>query len=149
MQINILLADDDEDDRLFFSMALSKISMPTTLATVEDGESLMDYLTKGQCIIPDVLFLDVNMPRKNGLECLVEIKANERVKDLPVVIYSTFMNSAVSDVFYQKGAHYFLRKCNLSELIVYLHYTLINLTNNNFKRETQDKFIVSLPRSTT
>ena len=87
--INILLADDDKDDRLFFENALKEITIPTQLKTVNDGEELMDYLDKNQEHLPDILFLDLSMPRKTGYECLTEIKENIKLKDIHVVVFST------------------------------------------------------------
>ena len=86
---NILLADDDYDDRLFFAKALNEIAIDTQLKTVNNGEELMDYLTENCEHIPDILFLDLSMPRKTGFECLIEIKENEKMKSLPVVMFST------------------------------------------------------------
>ena len=82
-QLNFLLADDDTDDRYFFGKALKELSIPSTLTTVEDGEKLMDYLSENSKQLPDVLFLDLNMPCKNGAECLTEIKNDQQLKHLP------------------------------------------------------------------
>src|ERR1035437_5259382 len=87
--INILLADDDTDDRSFFEKALKEVAISTNLKTANDGELLMKYLADNSEQLPTVLFLGVNMPRKNGFECLVEISENEKLKDLPVVIFAT------------------------------------------------------------
>ena len=72
--------DDDLDDCLFFKSAVAEFSLPTQLETVHDGEQLMQHLTKEQSNLPDVLFLDLNMPRMNGFECLAEIKTNKAKK---------------------------------------------------------------------
>lgn len=85
--LNILLVDDDKDDRFFFARALKALSIPTILVTISDGEQLMSYLSKNSEQLPDVLFLDLNMPRKNGNECLSEIKLNKKIKQLPVILY--------------------------------------------------------------
>ena len=87
--LNILLADDDIDDCKFFSDALDALPVSTNLKTLNDGEQLMNYLFENSDSLPDVVFLDINMPRKNGLDCLLEIKTNSKLKDLPVVILST------------------------------------------------------------
>ena len=91
-KLSILLADDDKDDRFFFSMALESLTVPTQLAIVLDGEKLMVYLDENSHQLPDVLFLDLNMPRKNGFECLNEIKQNNKLNELLVIIYSTSFN---------------------------------------------------------
>ncbi len=82
-QLNILLADDDTDDCVFFKRALKELAIPISLTTVHDGEQLMDFLANKTNELPHVLFLDLNMPRKNGFECLSEIKSNEKLSQLP------------------------------------------------------------------
>ena len=98
--INILLAEDDKDDRFFFEKALKEISIPTNLNTVNDGEELMEYLDKNIEHLPDILFLDLSMPRKTGFECLIEIKENIKLKEIQVVVFST---SFSRDTIYEKG----------------------------------------------
>jgi len=102
-QYNLLLADDDEDDCDFFKEALDELHLPTSLVTVNDGVQLMDFLSeKSVENLPDILFLDLNMPRKNGLECLREIKQNEAYKNLPVIIFSTSLDRDIVDLVYEK-----------------------------------------------
>ena len=88
-QLNILLADDDTDDCIFFENALGELLLSTNLTTVHDGEQLMLLLTKNSTENFDVLFLDLNMPRKNGITCLDEIKHTDKLKSIPVIIFST------------------------------------------------------------
>ena len=88
-QLHILLADDDIDDCNFFDKALQALPISSNLTTVRDGERLMIYLDENSEQLPDVLFLDINMPRKSGFECLSEIKENIKLKDIPVVMFST------------------------------------------------------------
>lgn len=109
-QLNILLADDDKDDRLFFSMALDALTIPTQLVAVVDGEKLMAYLDENRHQLPDVIFLDLNMPRKNGFECLLEIKRDDILSLLPVIIFSTSFEQDVVNNLYKNGAKYFIRK---------------------------------------
>ena len=98
--LNILLADDDTDNCFFFDKALKEIPIATHLTTVHNGEQLMNYLIKNSDHLPDVLFLDLNMPRKTAFECLVEIKENEKLKNLPVIIFSTLFPR---DINYERG----------------------------------------------
>lgn len=142
--LNILLADDDRDDRYFFDKALKDLPIQTRLTTAEDGEMLMAYLLKYSEKLPDVLFLDLNMPRKNGLECLVEIKSNEKLKKLPVIIYSTSLHEDVADLLYKKGAHYYVRKTDLAELKKILLRILTLMIEKNFTQPSRGEFIISL-----
>jgi CheY-like chemotaxis protein len=141
---NILLADDDADDRFFFDKALRKITIPTSLVTVVDGEKLMNYLSESPENLPDVLFLDLNMPRKNGLECLSEIKLNKKLMKLPVIIYSTHLHEKDAGLLYQQGAHYYIRKTDMIELTKILYRILNRLVVNKFARPTVEKFIFTM-----
>ncbi|MEJ7611468.1 MAG: response regulator [Ferruginibacter sp.] len=108
---HILLADDDSDDCYFFKQALAELSVKATFTNVFDGEQLMHFLRDAHQL-PDVLFLDLNMPRKDGLSCLVEIKASERYKKLPVAALSTSFNRTVADKLQEIGALCFFQKPN-------------------------------------
>lgn len=140
----ILLADDDNDDRFFFEKALKTLSIPTQLTCVEDGKRLMTYLLKHTDDLPDVLFLDLNMPLKNGSECLQEIKANKKLKELPVIIYSTSLHEDVAELLYQKGAHYYVRKTDLADLEKILERVLNLLVDKEFERPERSEFIINL-----
>ena len=109
-QLNILLADDDADDCIFFEQALVELIIPTHLTSVHDGEQLKQLLTSEIIQLPNILFLDLNMPRKNGFECLSEIKTSEKLKQLPVIVFSTSFEQEVVNMLYQNGAQYFIRK---------------------------------------
>ena len=84
--LNILLADDDMDDRYFFEKALQEIPLETALTKVSNGEQLMGYLHENTARLPDILFLDLNMPGKNGFECLDQIKSDKKLGTIPVII---------------------------------------------------------------
>lgn len=107
---NILLADDDDDDRLLFTDVLKEYSKDSNLTFAHNGEHLMTILRSEE--LPDVLFLDLNMPLKNGIECLSEIRGDEKLKDLPVVIFSTSSHPGTISQMYDIGAHLYVRKPN-------------------------------------
>jgi len=114
--LHIILADDDIDDRSFFEKALKEIPIPNHLTMVKDGEELMNYLHKNIDQLPDVLFLDLSMPRKTGFECLSEIKEDEKLKDLPVIMLSTSFprdnkyEQNIINMLYTIGAMDYIRK---------------------------------------
>jgi CheY-like chemotaxis protein len=143
--LTILLADDDRDDRYFFLKALKDLSLSVRFNTVEDGEQLITYLLKNVENLPDVLFLDLNMPRKSGSECLEEIKQHPKLKSLPVVIYSTSLYGDVADLLYRNGAHYYMRKSDFNEMKQVLKRVLTLLVESKFKRPPMREFIVSMP----
>ena len=104
----ILLADDDEDDRMLFEDALQQIRSEVRLSTAGDGHTLLKMLRKGP--LPDVIFLDLNMPGKNGFECLQEIRKEEAFRPIPVIIFSTTSQLDAVNRTYELGANYFMRK---------------------------------------
>ncbi len=141
--IKILLTDDDSDDILLFREVLAELPFRTELATVYNGEQLMNLLLRGPDNLPDILFLDLNMPRKNGYECLVEIKKNETLNKLPVVIFSTACDPEIIKQLYRHGVYSFFRKPNkFEELKKLVHDILKDFGANRavlFPHESADK----------
>jgi CheY-like chemotaxis protein len=107
---HILLADDDEADRLLFTDAFSELKIETVVQTVNNGVQLMEYLQKKEKPLPQLLFLDLNMPRKNGLQCLMEIRSNEKLKDISVAIYSTSNSEKDIEETFLHGANIYIHK---------------------------------------
>ena len=85
----IFLADDDADDCMLFEDALREVSTSTELTTANDGVELINLMETSVPPPPDVIFLDLNMPRKNGFECLEQIRKTKKWASIPVVIFST------------------------------------------------------------
>jgi CheY-like chemotaxis protein len=83
---SVVLADDDADHALLFGRVLDQVDPSKKLHIVRDGQELLSFLTQQ---VPDLLFLDLNMPARHGLECLWEIRQTLRLKDLPVVVYTS------------------------------------------------------------
>lgn len=108
----VVLADDDEDDRLFFSEAFDELKMQTKVDIYKDGVALMLALNKSDSILPNILFLDLNMPMKSGLECLKEIKTNQRFKDIAIAIYSTSASEEDIEDTFVNGANIYIKKPN-------------------------------------
>ncbi|MES2479585.1 MAG: response regulator [Bacteroidota bacterium] len=107
--IKILLADDDSDDRLFFQEAFEEIKIKTIVQTVKDGVELMSYL-KSSDQLPHILFLDLNMPRKSGMDCLKEIRRIDRLKDMAIAIYSTSSTEDDIEETFVQGANVYIKK---------------------------------------
>lgn len=110
--VEILLVDDDQDDRSIFSDALSELKMETSLTLLEDGRDLVGYLEDTKNKRPDILFLDLNMPYKSGVECLKEIRAIEKFRNLSVAIYSTSNSEKDMEDTFINGANIYIRKPN-------------------------------------
>jgi DNA-binding NarL/FixJ family response regulator len=108
-KLNVILADDDPDDRELFAAAWAEVDGHTTLTTVEDGETLFRKL-EAMSPAPDIIFLDLNMPRKNGRECLAEIHRNKAYNSIAVFIYSTSMSPQEIEDAWNGGAACLIRK---------------------------------------
>ena len=108
--ILITLADDDEDDRLFFTDAFDELKINTVVNTVNNGVQLMDFLNNPESVLPNIIFLDLNMPIKSGIDCLKEIKQNDRFKDIAVAIYSTSSSDEDVENTFVLGANIYIKK---------------------------------------
>lgn len=146
--LNILLADDDKDDCIFVKEALDGLSISTNLTVVHDGEKLMELLTNSSVELPNILFLDINMPRKNGFECLAEIKQNSKLKAFPVVIFSTSYEQEMVNLLYESGAQYFIRKP--AEFAIFKKIILSTLTliaQGNNEQPVRGEFVLTAGNS--
>jgi len=111
---HVMLAEDDEDDYLVFSLAISEVPLKILLTRAEDGEKLMRLLNEK---LPDILFLDLLMPCKDGHECLREIRADKRFDSLPIIIYSSLEDLRNIELTYRQGANlYAIKPTNLNDL---------------------------------
>ena len=139
--IYIILADDDQDDRLFFTDAFDELKIKTRVVTFKDGVELMNYLNKENTLLPNVLFLDLNMPKKTGIECLNEIKANSKMSEIAIVIYSTSASEEDIEKTFVLGANIYIKKPDsfkklkqvLSEVVsINWQYHTNSLNKDNF-----------------
>ncbi|MDB5246646.1 MAG: response regulator receiver protein [Segetibacter sp.] len=105
---HIVIADDDDDDVDLFRTAVEEICLQLTLTVASDGVkliSLLDSIAK-----PDAIFLDLNMPRKSGKECLVEIRTKDEFNDVPIIMFSTSNQTNDIDFCLKNGANHYLVK---------------------------------------
>ena len=111
------LVDDDLDDHEIFQIALENLDVNIELRTAFDGRDALDRLEKDVLFLPDYIFLDLNMPRLNGLQCLHELKKTERLKNIPVIIYTTSSEERHKSQAIDLGAQEFITKpANVDEL---------------------------------
>jgi CheY-like chemotaxis protein len=137
---DLLIADDDHDDQLILQEVIAEFSTEIKTRCVSDGRQLMDAL-KNQPL-PDLLFLDLNMPYKNGVQCLAELRQLERCKDLPVVVFSTSSNAKDISHCFDNGAQLFFSKPWGIDLYKELVHTILQTDWSSFKRpETERQFI--------
>lgn len=143
--LHIMLADDDEDDRLFFKEAFEEVKINYRISAFNDGEQLMEHLYDTSNPLPDIIFLDLNMPRKSGIECLKEIRANDRLKKISVAIYSTSSSEQDIEDTFVSGANVYIKKPNDFNM---LKKILSDVVHINWQYITdglnKDSFILSL-----
>ncbi len=124
----ILLVDDDIDDQEMFMSALEFIDESIICYTAPNGYEAIMQLNSAE-FLPDLIFLDLNMPVMNGVQFLREIKATHKAKDVPVVIYSTASDMQTIQEAKQLGAFEFITKPEkFSELVGLLHGLLYSAT---------------------
>jgi CheY-like chemotaxis protein len=140
--VHLLLADDDEDDCMLFQTALEELSVSAKLDTVSDGYQLMQYLYKNWQELPQILFLDLNMPCKNGFECLIEMKRDKHLKLMPVVIFSTSYDQTMVDGLFQNGAHHYIRKPEAFETLKNLIRQAIIFTLEEELPRSRENFVI-------
>ncbi|MBF0464359.1 MAG: response regulator [Nitrospirae bacterium] len=116
---SVMLVDDDEDDYLLFRDALKKIDIPAEVIWVSDSEELSRYLLPKT--LPDLIFLDLNMPRKDGFEVLEDMKKDNQLCRIPIIVLTT--SNAAEDVerCYLLGVNSYIKKPNVFSQ---LHSTL-------------------------
>lgn len=107
---SIILTDDDEDDRDIFRSALQSIHPDVVLHTFADGEELRAFLCHEPTELPHLVFLDINMPRLNGFECLAMLRERFKPQELPVVMYTTSNDRADQEKAARLGANLYARK---------------------------------------
>ena len=106
----VILADDDKDDQETFHEALKETKIPAELITVNNGKELLDTLKDPAEPDPDIIFIDINMPVKNGKEVLAEIKSDEELSKIPTVMLSTSENTKDVEDAFNGGASLYVRK---------------------------------------
>ena len=145
-ELHILLADDDKDDCLFFEEAITGLIPLTNFTAMHNGEQLMQLLSNQTGKLPHILFLDLNMPRKNGFECLAEIKQNKKLKTLPVVIFSTSFEQEVVNQLYDSGAQYFIRKPSEFSLFkkIILHTLNLIMQEAKVTQPAKEDFVLTV-----
>ena len=129
---NILFVDDDKDDCLFFKDALDELPIYSNLTTVYDGDQMM-HLLRSKDIFPSVIFLDLNMPCKYGLDCLTEIKNNaefefNKINEIPILLFSTSNDKELINQMYTKNATYYIQNPNVFRDLKKIIHHALNLT---------------------
>ncbi len=144
---HIFLTDDDDDDCLLFSEALQEIcpANQAQLTITHDGVKLMQALDQTPDAAPQVIFLDLNMPRKNGFECLDEIRRDPKLKNIPIVVFSTNSNNDVVDRTYSQGANYYICKPQSFQTLKKTIEIVLSLNAVQLQQQPiRDRFVINV-----
>lgn len=124
----IYMADDDEDDRMLFLDAVDELGIPVKLKQAEDGQRLLDILYRRVRQLPEIIFLDINMPAKNGFECLREIRGSDMpFRNLKVIMLSTSGSAENIELSYELGADFYAVKPNTFQGLKDLLHNIITM----------------------
>lgn len=127
---------------MFSLQTTTAMTAYTRLTAVNDGEQLMELLGNNDKL-PEVLFLDLNMPRKNGFECLAEIKATPTLQNLPVVIFSTSFDNEIVTKLYNEGANFYIRKpSEFRKFAEIIHRAISAVNQAQLLKSTRENFIL-------
>ena len=141
---HILVVDDDEDDRMFFEEVVKELPYLVHTTIARDGDEAIKTLLQ-LAALPDVIFLDLNMPLKNGLDCLNEIKQNQKIKSIPVIIFSTSSYPTMINQAYDAGAHLYIRKANnFLDFKKSIQYVLSINWKVNISRPPREEFVLRI-----
>ncbi|PZR24404.1 MAG: response regulator [Flavobacterium psychrophilum] len=139
---NIFLAEDDNDDVLFFKLALQDISADCNLTVFSNGQELISRL-KESGDVPDILFLDINMPILNGLDTLKRVREFPALRSLPVVVYSTSSSELDIRQAEENGAgHYMVKPCNMDKLREVIERMLTYDWKNHRVLQESEEFVI-------
>lgn len=116
----LLIVDDDPDDRALFIAAVKEVEESMICISADNGQQALEILKNTESRLPDFIVLDLRMPRYSGKKCLSAIKADERLKDIPVFIYTTSSNVDESNELAKMGACHFMTKPGNADEIYYL-----------------------------
>lgn len=109
LQKEIMLAEDDSDDVEIFDLGLKGLNFPYVLRHAENGDVLFIMLKDR---LPYILFLDIHMPCKDGMACIVEIRKNREYDKMPVIMYTSEISKRIIEEAYRSGANLYLAKTN-------------------------------------
>lgn len=118
--ISVLIVDDDADDRKLFEEAVKEIDERIKCITAKDGQYALELLKSRMDALPNLIFLDLRLPRFSGRKCLLELKKDIRLKHIPVIIYTTSREVQDSIELKNMGAVHFISKPNNPEEIYFI-----------------------------
>ncbi|MEO5359481.1 MAG: response regulator [Nitrospirota bacterium] len=152
-QFQILHADDDEDDNILIADAFKETGLNANITWVEDGEKLLEYLSKKAH--PDLILLDLNMPRKDGLETLQAIKSDVTMRPIPIIAMTTSSSKEDIQQCYNLGVNSYVRKpesfdrlIEIAGIISKYWFNAVELPEKSAKMTTDSQYVKILTKNT-
>ena len=139
-----LIIDDDPDDQEIFMMCVEKVKNNINCSTADSGVEAISMLTLDPGFIPDYIFLDVNMPYKDGVETLVEIRKLKKYDQLPIVMYSTTKVADTINACYNAGANLFVVKPEDFDGMVKVVNKICTIDWKNFNKLPREEFVITV-----
>lgn len=125
LYLSILLVDDDVEDQEIFLDAIKEVDPLVHCACATDAEAALKLLSSDAIVKPDLLFIDLNMPKQNGKQLLLELKKSDNLKDIPVIMYSTFFGeNDIQEITTLGAVHYLVKATRFNDLCNALRHIL-------------------------
>lgn len=140
--LKVLFVDDDSDESYLFNEALEQAGLNIYLTRANDGNGLIASLVSNEAL-PDLVIMDINMPYKNGVEALTEIRSNPKFQRLPLVIYSTNKNEKSINDCFAKGANLFVVKPNDFDGMLKVVKKICTIDWKNAGKFSREEFVVT------
>ena len=142
--VKVTLADDDREDQQLFQEALDKTGTNAQLTVVNNGQELVNSLKDHEQEKPDIIFLDINMPLKDGKQALKEIKKDEELKEIPTVVLSTSGSATDVKETFESGASAYVKKpSSFGSLILILKKVFFFHWAGKLLKPIWDRFFIS------
>ncbi len=142
--LKVLFVDDDSDESYLFNEALEQSELPIILTRAHDGNQLLTELKTGR--VPDIILIDINMPYKDGIEALEDIRENDAYKNIFIIIYSISADKTSIKKAYDIGADLYLVKPHDFDGMLSVVKKVYSIDWPNFKRPGRDKFVLDLSK---
>jgi DNA-binding response OmpR family regulator len=139
--VNIFIAEDDSDDFLLLKEAIQTILPKFNILHSINGKAFLNSITKG--IEADLIFLDLNIPQKNGIDCLIELRKMDKLAAVPIIIYSTSSDFDDIDRCYKNGCTlYLVKPTSFKDLVVQIKKIFFRLGLRREDLQSKDLFVV-------
>lgn len=137
----IYLAEDDQDDSILFTEAVRELYPEITVRISENGQQLLENLYENESENPEILFLDINMPCKNGFECLKEIRSLDRFSSLIIIMFSTSSSTLHVELSYKLGADLYAVKPGSFPQLKFLLGEILTMDWGTIQRNKKSFFL--------